>query len=339
MSFVPTVTFMRILICGLLWLVGSFVGVVRPMADARAEDASTRNADWLEAFRTSREAMEWTDLAVRHDWRLQRHAGDGRFRILDPRDRVIGAGEEATCHRMLAALEANGTIPRHDTPTVILLHGLGEDRRSMQPLADHLRTVTDSTVVSFGYASLEADLDAHGLALAQVVAGLPRTTPVSFVGHSLGNLVVRRWMALAEAGDLERVDRVVMLGPPNQGSYLARLASGIWGVADRMDGSARDLVIDWQRVAPRLAVPACDFGIVAGGRGDGAGYSLLLPGDDDAIVCVDETRLEGAHDFLVVPVHHAAMMKHPGVQRATVSFLETGRFEASADPATENAAP
>ncbi len=338
-SVVATVTFMRLLACGLIGLVGSFSGVVRPMADARAEDTPTRDADWLKAFRQSREAIEWTDLAVRHDWRLQRHAGDGRCRILDPTDRSVGAGDEATCRRMLTALEADGAIPPHDGPTVILLHGLGEDRRSMQPLAEHLRTALDATVMSFGYASLKADLDAHGQALAQVVAGLPGTTTVSFVGHSLGNLVVRRWMALADARDLDRVNRVVMLGPPNQGSHLARLASGIWGVADRVDGSARDLVIDWKRVAPRLAVPTCDFGIVAGGRGDDAGYSLLLPGDDDAIVCVDETRLEGASDFLVIPVHHAAMMRHSAVQQATVSFLETGRFAAPAKPATEDAAP
>jgi hypothetical protein len=76
-------------------------------------------------------------------------------------------------------------------------------------------------------------------------------------------------------------------------------------------------------------VPSCPFGIVAGGKGDGAGYSMLLEGDDDAVVRVDETRLEGADDFLLVPVHHAAMMKHPTVQQAVGSFLTTGRFPAA----------
>jgi hypothetical protein len=40
----------------------------------------------------------------------------------------------------------------------------------------------------------------------------------------------------------------------------------------------------------------------------------LLEGDDDAVVRVDETRLDGAGDFLVVPVHHAAMMHDPAVR-------------------------
>ena len=298
-------------------------------AAADAEVAA-RDAGWLAAFRRSREALCWTDLAVRHDWRVQRHSGDGRCRILDPADGTVREGSEKECRRAFAGLVAEGTIPPHTGPTVILLHGLGEGRDSMRPLAEHLRATIDSSVVCFGYASVTAKLDDHGAALADVVAGLPATAPISFVGHSLGNIVVRRWLALADPADRERVHRVVMLGPPNQGSRLARMAAGVWGLADHAQGSARELVFDWHRVAPQLAVPACDFGIVAGGKGDDTGYSTLLAGDDDAVVCVDETRLPGARDFLLLPVHHAAMMRDPAVQRATVSFLETGRFPAPA---------
>lgn len=301
-----------------------------PAADA---DVAARDAGWLAAFRRSREALCWSDVAVRHDWRVQRHSGDGRCRILDPADGTVREGSEAECRRAFAALVAEGRIPPHAGPTVILLHGLGEGRDSMRPLAEHLETAVDAAVISFGYASVTAKLDDHGAALAEVVAGLPATAPVSFVGHSLGNIVVRRWLAMAAPADRERVHRVVMLGPPNQGSRLARMAAGLWGLADHVEGSARELVFDWSRVAPRLAVPACEFGIVAGGKGDDTGYSTLLAGDDDAVVCVDETRLPGARDFLLVPVHHAAMMRDPAVQRATVSFLKTGRFPAPAPQA------
>ncbi len=322
-------------------LVAAVLGVVAviqtpaaPVAPAAAtDDVATRDAGWLAAFRRSREALCWTDLAVRHDWRVQRHSGDGRCRILNPTDGTVREGSEAECRQAFAALAAEGTIPPHAGPTVILLHGLGEGRDSMRPLAEHLRATVDAAVISFGYASVTAKLDDHGAALAEVVAALPATAPVSFVGHSLGNIVVRRWLAMADPADRERIHRVVMLGPPNQGSRLARMAAGLWGLADHVEGSARELVFDWPRVAPQLAVPACDFGIVAGGKGDDTGYSTLLAGDDDAVVCVDETRLPGARDFLLVPVHHAAMMRDPAVQRATVSFLETGRFPAAATKA------
>lgn len=286
-----------------------------------------RDAAWLAGLTSAREALEWSDVAIRQDWRLQRRAVDGACRILDPRDGTAREGTPAECAASFAELVRTGSIPQPvGGPTVIVLHGLGEGRSSMRPLVAHLRRSLRATVLSFGYASTHADIDAHGRALGEVIAGLPRDATLSFVGHSLGNLVVRRWMAIAAAEDLARVRRMVMLGPPNQGADLARLANRIWGFAAQAEGAARDLVVDWDEVAPGLATPPCDFGIVAGGRGDDAGYSPLLAGDDDAVVRVEETRLDGAADFLLLPVHHASMMRHEGVQRATAAFLREGRF-------------
>ena len=313
---------MRLLL--LLCLLATLCGV------APAEEVPHRDAAWIEQLRRSREALEWTDELVRHDWRLQHRPqafprGDA-CRLLDPDDRVVREGTRSECEAAFAAVEQSGRVAPVRGHTVILLHGLGEGRDSMAPLAKHLRTALDATVLTFGYASVKADIDAHGRALDTVISRLPHAETLSFVGHSLGNLVVRRWMALAAARDLARTRRMVMLGPPNQGSDLARMASRIWGLASLTEGASRDLVVDWPRVAPSLAVPGCDFGIVAGGRGDDTGYSLLLEGDDDAVVRVAETRLAGARDFVVVPVHHAAMMKDTAVQRATAEFLQTGRF-------------
>ena len=293
---------------------------------ACAADATARDAAWLEKLRRSKEALEWTDERVQQGWRLQHRPRGDACRILDPDDRVVLEGTRGDCETTFADLERTGRARPVRGRTVILLHGLGEGRDSMEPLATHLRTTLDATVLSFGYASVKADIDAHGRALDAVVSRLPHADSLSFVGHSLGNLVVRRWMALAAARDLARTHRMVMLGPPNQGSDLARMAQKVWGLATLTEGASRDLVVDWPRVAPSLAVPPCDFGIVAGGRGDDTGYSFLLAGDDDAVVRVEETRLPGAEDFLVVPVHHAAMMKDTAVQQATATFLETGRF-------------
>ncbi len=302
-----------------------------PGVDVGAEpDGPAEATSTVDFLRHAAEALIWSDEIIRHDWRMQRRPGSDACRILDARDTVVRTGTRRECLEAFAALERSGEAAPVRGRTVIVLHGLGEGRRSMRPLVEFLRHTIDATVLSFGYASAGAGLEDHGRSLAAVVAHLPADAPVSFVGHSLGNLVVRRWMGLAAAADLARVDRVVMLGPPNQGSELARRVARIDLLASLSHGAARELVLDWQRVAPQLAVPSCPFGIVAGGKGDERGYSSVLSGDDDAVVRVDETRLDGADDFLLLPVHHAAMMQHPAVQRATASFLETGRFAAAA---------
>ncbi|MCE9631319.1 MAG: alpha/beta hydrolase [Planctomycetia bacterium] len=298
-------------------------------ADETAQVAR-RDTEWLQKLQRSREALEWSDLVVRHDWRLQRRASDGRCRILDPGESTVREGTAEECRAALARLESEGTVPPVDGPTILVLHGLGEGRSSMRPLAEHLRRSLDATVLLFGYASTNADIEAHGRSLDAVITALPAAGRISFVGHSLGNLVVRRWMTLADRDDLARVDRMVMLGPPNKGSELARHVAGVGFLASLAKGAARDLVVDWHTVVPHLAVPPCEFGIVAGGRGDSSGFSPLLEGDDDAVVSVEETRLDGADDFLLLPVHHAAMLRDRKVQQATESFLKSGRFAPAA---------
>jgi pimeloyl-ACP methyl ester carboxylesterase len=295
-----------------------------------AADADPRDDHWSDRLRRAAEAMEWSDERVRHEWRIQRRPGSDAARLLDPADRVVLAGTAADCREKFQSLEACGQIPPVDGPTVILLHGLGEGRGSMRPLAAYLREHNDATVMTFGYASPRAGVDDHARALGSVIAGLDGAKRISLVGHSLGNIVIRRWMADAPAADLDRIERMVMLGAPNQGSDLARRVSQVWLLSKLSTGAARDLVLDWPRIAQSLVVPPCPFGIIAGGTGDAEGYSPLLEGDDDSVVRVEETRLDGADDFLLLPVRHAFMMRDPAVQQATAAFLREGRFGATA---------
>ncbi|MGC4007297.1 MAG: hypothetical protein QM811_30895 [Pirellulales bacterium] len=94
--------------------------------------------------------------------------------------------------------------------------------------------------------------------------------------------------------------------------------------------SGLELCVNWNTVAPKLAVPTCEFGIVAGGRGDADGWNPLLTGDDDTLVCVSETKLDGAKDFVCLPSMHAIQMADPAVQDAAIAFLRNGKFPLAA---------
>jgi pimeloyl-ACP methyl ester carboxylesterase len=227
----------------------------------------------------------------------------------------------------------------------------------MTGIGAFLAQQTDCTWINVSYASTRCSLDEHALALSRVIAGLDGIDEIDFVCHSLGNLVVRRYLGEANAEQPRwqpdpRIKRIVMLGPPNQGAAVAGLIADLLRdsllVAKFAGPSAMQLARDWQDASKLLATPACEFAIIAGGCGDDRGYNPLLSGDDDLVVAVEETRLAGAADFRLVPCRHGKLMDDPSVRTFVQSFLDHGYFTAASerqpilaanDPAEQAAAP
>ena len=281
----------------------------------------------FENFTSAADALQWSDIRVVSNWRIQQHAQSKKYRVLNLNDKVVADGTLDLCSRHFSELIKDGDIdPLVRNKAVIVIHGLGEGRSAMQPLVTYLEDNMSASILTFGYASPQATLAAHAHALGKVLAGLPSTTAVSFVGHSMGNLVVRRWLQIAQPEMINRINRMVMLGPPNQGSDLARLAAHNHWLKTMASGAARELVLDWDTIRNDLQIPPFQYGIIAGGKGDNEGYSSILEGDDDAIVRVSETQLRGADGFLVIPVRHSRMMKNTDVQMETLNFLQKGQF-------------
>src|SRR5690606_32151865 len=94
----------------------------------------------------------------------------------------------------------------------------------------------------------------------------------------------------------------------------------VWGK------SGQQLADNWARLEPCLATPLCEFGIIAGGVGTAVGLNPIVTGDDDGVVSVQETKLAGASDFLVVPVVHGDLMDEPSTQKSILRFLREGCF-------------
>lgn len=82
----------------------------------------------------------------------------------------------------------------------------------------------------------------------------------------------------------------------------------------------------WQQLEAQLAIPSCPFGIVAGRLPDTNFQNPLVEGASDFVVSVEETRLEGATDFLEVPRLHSFLMDDPVVQQAVDNFLDHHAF-------------
>jgi pimeloyl-ACP methyl ester carboxylesterase len=277
----------------------------------------------------------WADEHFFHQWRIQRNVFDDHCRLLDEKNVRYASGTFAQCLARLEEIKRERRLPPMRGEAVIVMHGLFRTRSSMDKLCTHLRQQGGYTVLNVGYPSTRREVGAHARALAKIVDGLEGIDRVSFVAHSMGNIVIRHYLgdrnAAAGGGKGPRPTRFVMLAPPNQGSLTA-LALAENNVLKVVTGDAvRQLGLDWDKLQDRLAVPDFEFGIIAGGKGDDSGYNSLLPGDDDGTVSVASTRLAGARDSAVVPVLHSFIMNDAKVHQYTLRFLKTGRFGEGTD--------
>ena len=123
-----------------------------------------------------------------------------------------------------------------------------------------------------------------------------------------------------------------MIGPPNNGAKLAEQLGDNPAFAALFGPAGQQLGKRWPEIAPNLAIPSCEFGIIAGGRGDPRGLAPLLEGDNDGLVTVESTRLPGARDFLIVPQLHFLMLHSLTVKQCTLRFLKHGWFVAPKKP-------
>jgi hypothetical protein len=267
----------------------------------------------------------WTDWQWRDGWRVQQNALSEHWRLLSPANVRYAWGSRELCLRELQA-QAGGAAVTPDERIVVLLHGLMRSSASMQSLAAALEQGGIERPVCFEYASSRRSIADHAVALRHWLEHLPGRPRIDFVAHSMGNIVIRHLMAdLQRDGDpeglLPRFGKMVMLGPPNQGSEVARQL-GRLGLFELLTGrGGMELGPAWDAFQHRLAVPSIPFIIIAGEVGNTWLRHPLVSGPNDLIVAVDETRLPGAERFHRVTALHSLMMNDAKVQQIVMDFL------------------
>ena len=314
---------------GLLALAAIFLARCQSATADGPEDAANKSSGNLNLAAPTLGGMQfWSDQLFFHQWRIQRNSFTGHYRLLDGQDVRRAWGTFDECRAALEDIKQREKLPAMTGKAVIVLHGLGRTRSSMNGIAQFLEKNGSFEALNVSYPSTIADIDNHAQSLARIIENLKDVEEIDFVGHSLGNLVVRRYLDAANstAGPDPRIKRMVMLGPPNNGAQLAEALDHNLVSRELIGVPGRELAENWSKLSARLAVPKFEFGIIAGGKQNGCGYNPLLSGDNDMVVTVEETRLAGARDFLCVPVIHTVIMDDRASQEATLKFLESGYF-------------
>ena len=270
----------------------------------------------------------WSDVHFFHDWRIQQHVLTGHYRLLDDDDGRHASGRLDECVNALGDIRRTHQLAPMSGKAVVFVHGILRSAKSFDAMAETLDQAGYLTL-GFTYPSTRITIPAAADNLARALASLEGVEEIHFVGHSMGGLVVRAY--LAKQPD-PRCTSLVMLGVPNQGADLAASMGGnplfrlLYGPAGQQLATGDDCF------AESLPTPKFPFAIISGGRGDGRGYNPLIAGDNDGTLAVECTRLAGAADFLTVSCMHSFLPSDDEAIAATLHFLEHGRLRAHGPP-------
>lgn len=206
---------------------------------------------------------------------------------------------------------------------VILLHGLVRSAKAMEPLSRALDQQ--------GFYSVNEDYPSrhHSIevladkAINSALEKCPKGLDINFVTHSLGGILVRQYLSKRS---IERLNRVVMLGPPNQGSEVVDKLKHVLGFRFMNGPAGMQLGTDEASVPKTLGGANFELGVIAGTRSINWGLSSLIPSTDDGKVSVESTKIEGMADHIEMSVTHPFMMKNKQVIEQVIFFLRNGSF-------------
>jgi pimeloyl-ACP methyl ester carboxylesterase len=105
---------------------------------------------------------------------------------------------------------------------VVLVHGFVCNRAFWNPWMSELRQL-GMPFIAVNLEPLFGSIDDYRQTIEAAVTRMEAVTgqPVVLVGHSMGGLAIRAWMSKLEA-ETHRVRRVITIGSPHHGTWLAR---------------------------------------------------------------------------------------------------------------------
>jgi pimeloyl-ACP methyl ester carboxylesterase len=203
---------------------------------------------------------------------------------------------------------------------VVYVHGLWMPGDESFVLRRRLAQEFALTLHGFRYSAAFSSMSAITERLDEFVREL-KVPEVHFLGHSLGGLVIHRFL---ERFPVQPAGRAVFLGTPCIASRAAERAGRFAPMAQLMGQSVAE---EFLQPRERRWTHERPLGIVAGNQPIGIGQFLArFDEENDGTVAVSETRMPGATDHIVLPVSHLGMLVSPRVANQTGLFLTQGHF-------------
>lgn len=208
---------------------------------------------------------------------------------------------------------------------VVLLHGISRTALSFRKMQTALEAAGFATL-NIDYPSRHHALEALAEHINPAVIQLAANTEgqIHFVGHSMGGLLARVYISRYRP---QRLGRVVMLGTPNGGSEIADRLKNV-SLYRAWFGPAGEQLVTTRDAATSALFPPVDYpvGIIAGNRSVDPTAALFLQKPHDGRVSVENTKLDGMTDHIVIGTAHPWLPGNRVAIAQTIAFLKDGRF-------------
>lgn len=181
-------------------------------------------------------------------------------------------------------------------PGVLFVHGFACNRGFWNPWLARL-SAQERPFVALSLEPPWGELDAQAPALEAAAARLRAATGVApvVVAHSMGGLVVRAWLR-AGSDEARRVEQVLTLASPHQGTWMAHLPWARQAWTMRRDSA-------WLAALAAAEDPARR-----------RRFTCLWSPCDNVVLPTDSACLPGAANRRIDAPPHIALTTHPAVQ-------------------------
>lgn len=195
-------------------------------------------------------------------------------------------------------------------PAVVLVHGFFCNRGFWLPWMERLKSI-GVPYVSVNLEPVFGSIDEYVSIVddAIVVATALTGKPPTLICHSMGGLAARAWLAAAPGRAL-RVHKIITIGTPHRGTWLARFSHLDNGRQMRhncdwqMGLMERELAMDANRHADR--------------------FVCWYSNTDNIVFPASTATLPGADNRHIAGTAHVALAFHPTVMNESLAMLASG---------------
>ena len=225
------------------------------------------------------------------------------------------------CYTLFSVLLLAMTDPTQAKEAVVLLHGLARTSQSMHKMERAL-SAEGYVVLNLDYPSRKETVQALAASVRKQVDALALSADkVHFVTHSMGGILVRQ---MQKTAPIEKLGRVVMLSPPNQGSEVVTKLSALRTFQWLNGPAGQQLGTEINGFIARLGPVDFELGVITGDHSINWINSCMIPGKDDGKVSTESAKVAGMRVYRIAHTTHPYIMKNKKVIADTVEFLKTG---------------